>query len=451
MSKVENQTDPSSLRESIFADIERGENLLSLPATLAKVIEVINDENASVDSLAAAIQRDPSLTATIVRMANTPYYGRMSRCSSLSDAVMTLGSLTMKSIALTATALNPKNIREQCGINPEEFVANSITVATMAREIAVAVEYSCPEDALMAGLLHDIGVLYFMGNQTEIYRDVTAQSVAGESLVESEISVLGVSHMEVGEALMRRWHLPEKIRVCVGGHHHAEAAMVADSGSAADEVLLKVVQLAVAVSGDSYLQYRRKLDCDLNCVNGLMKTLGLSDDKLSAIVSSVLSDSLEVAAGFGMEESAVETLMSQANKKLGQYLNSLQRLMRDREELSAKILNEERRKGVAESRIAIMATLSHHINNSAMVVMGKAEALSVTLQPELSDKAYKVAAKDLQAIVNSIEKIKHALEKMSHVAEADIMRVHDTTATLDLDTLIKDSARLDKSALPLCK
>jgi putative nucleotidyltransferase with HDIG domain len=449
MSTVKDNARALALKESILADIVRGDNLLSLPANLAKVLEVINDENASIDSLADAIQRDPSLTATIIRMANTPYYGRMTRCSSLHDAVMTLGSLTMKSVALTATVLNPKNIQEQCGINPEEFVANSLTVATLAREIAFATGYPAPEDALTAGLLHDIGVLYFMSSHSVTYSEVAERVAKGDSMPECEMSTFGIDHMKVGEELISRWHLPEVICKCVGAHHQADRGEVPEALES--DVLMTIVQLAVAVAGDSYLQQRRKLDCDLKCVSALSASLKLSDEKLSEIVSKALTESLEVASGFGMNESSVETLMATANKKLGHYLNSLQRLMRDREELSVKILSEERRKGVAESRIAIMASLSHHINNSAMVAMGKAEALSVILEKELSKSAFSPVARDLQTIVESLTSIKTTLEQMSHVADSDIMAVYDKSKTLDLDTLIRNSVRLDKSSLSLIK
>ncbi len=452
---AEEKSAATAMRESILAEITRGDNLLSLPATLAKVLEVINNDDASIETLAAAIQKDPSLTATVIRVANSPYYGRMARCSSLSDAVMTLGSLTMKSIALTATALNPKHIQEQCGINPEEFVANSITVATMAREIAVATNYRSPEDALTAGLLHDIGILYFMGNHTEKYSEVTTTSAAGKNLNDAEREVFGLSHMEVGEALLRKWHLPDLICRSVSGHHHNEAddnPAESESTTAGEEnSLITIVRLAVSVSGDSYLQYRRNLECDLHCVSDLMRALHLSDEALSKIVTTVLNQSMEIASGFGMDASSVEKLLAQANKKLGQYLNSLQRLMRDREELSAKILTEERRKGVAESRVAIMATLSHHINNSAMVAMGKAEALSVILCGQLPKDVHKKVSRDLQTIAESIEDIKNTLEEMSHVADNDIMAVHDKSNTLDLNKLIKDSARLETSVLPLSK
>ncbi len=448
---VSQNTRNPELKESILADITKGDNLLSLPANLANVLAVINDESASIDALADAIQSDPSLTATIIRMANTPYYGRITRCSALSEAVMTLGSLTMKSIALTATVLNPRNIQEQCGIKPEEFVANSLTVATLAHEIAVATGYKKPEDALTVGLLHDIGVLYFMCNHSEVYGEVAEKSSSGGDIAECERDAFGIDHMQIGEELIRRWHLPDDIGECVGKHHQANGQSDNGTSGHGNVELATIVQLAVSVAGDSYLQQRRKLDCDLDCVNDLSSELGLSDERLSEIVASAVRESQEVASGLGMDESSVEELMATANKKLGQYLNSLQRLMRDREELSAKILSEERRKGVAESRIAIIASLSHHINNSAMVAMGKAEALTVILEKELSEAAYRPVAGDLNTIVESIASIKATLEKMSQVADNDIMAVHDQNKTLDLDMLIRNCVRLDKSNLLLSK
>ncbi len=436
----------ATIREEIFADIQRGDNLLSLPASLAKVIEVINDENASIDTLASAINKDPSLTATIIRMANTPYYGRMSRCSSLSEAVAMLGSLTVKSVALTATALNPKNIQEQCGISPEEFVANSITVAMMAREIAVAVGYSKHEDALTAGLLHDIGVLYFMGNHTELYKDAVSRASESVSLTSSEDSVFGINHMKVGEALAERWHLPKSITASISQHHvpfGGSGADVRTVSGEGDERLMLIIRLATVMAGESYLPSHRNMESDLESVNLLIKKLGIDQEALSRLVGEVFGQSLNVSAALGLSDPSIEGLMTLANKKLGQYLNSLQRMMREREELNTKILVEERRKGVAESRIAIMATLSHHINNSAMVAMGVAEALSLTLKPELSKETYSEASSSLKTIVDSVENIKLTLAEMSHVADNDIMAVHDKDATIELDALIIQSKKMN--------
>ncbi|HSG98743.1 MAG TPA: HDOD domain-containing protein, partial [candidate division Zixibacteria bacterium] len=228
----------TAVQTDILSDIRDGQNLFSLPVTMYEILEALADERAGVERLAHAINRDPALTTTVLRVSNSPYYHRVSEVRNLSEAVMTIGDLSVRTIALTATILNPKHIERLSGIDPVEFVANSIAVATIAHTLAQEVGYHKPQNALTAGLIHDLGVLYFMSRHTERYREVVRACADGRNLLDVETEVFGVNHTEAGAEIARAWRLPEELITTIKAHHSGGETDV-------DDGLGLIVQLAV--------------------------------------------------------------------------------------------------------------------------------------------------------------------------------------------------------------
>lgn len=400
--------------EQISKDIRKQNRGLSISPAISKIIEVINDENSSVADLANSIQGDPGLAATVLRVANSAYYQRRNEARSINDAIMTLGELNVRVIALTASILQPRDLEETSGFNSVEFVANSVTVGSIARILATKISGVKPEEALMAGLLHDIGQLFLVVTYPRQYADVIRLCDDGVDILEAENKVFGVDHQQVGASLSENWRLPTVYSACIRTHH---------SSSATDERLVLTLRLAVALSGDSHLSYRRHLKRDILSVAELSAQLDVPQDELPGIVSQAAGESMELAGRFDLQIGDSDELIRRVNRKLAHYLFALENLLRESETQHQRRLEEERLRVSAESRAETVTRLSHHINNAAASILGKSDVLLEILpQMELGDKQGFIE-KELKSIAQSVEKIRTALDEMGEIVPAESLTI----------------------------
>lgn len=193
-------------------------NLPSLPATVHHVLDLLSRDATGASELAHALAADPGLTAAVLRMANSTFFGLSRQVTSLRDAVPVLGYRTVYALALAAAA-------NRCiGITASEielvrFWNRSIRVATLTREIAEAGDCE-GEQAHSAGLLHDIGRLVLASLHGDRYRiATTARRTDPAAGLQQERQLVGTDHAEVGGYLAEAWNLPAGIVDAIARHH----------------------------------------------------------------------------------------------------------------------------------------------------------------------------------------------------------------------------------------
>ena len=197
--------------------------LPTLPTVFVAILEQITSENASAEDVARIIERDQSLTARVLAVANSAYYGFQTKISTVPRAVALLGFGVIKNLALSVSVfddfLNPIDI---VGFDKARFWEHSLVCAAVAREIAEQTKISAPDELYVAGLLHDIGKVALDVACGELYRDLLKQATEGEarSLV-LEQNILGIDHAEVAGMLSQRWNLPDSIAAAICNHHKA--------------------------------------------------------------------------------------------------------------------------------------------------------------------------------------------------------------------------------------
>jgi len=186
---------------------------------------MVEAEATTVEDLGRVVQRDPGMTANILKLVNSAYFGLRQRVSDPSEAVSFLGVETLKSLALV------HGIFQQVAGFPTWFNGghlwrHSLETATVARDIArseglgPAVEADC----FTGGLLHDVGLLILASGLREDYRQVyeTLRADPGD-VPEAELRILGVHHGEVGAHVLGLWGLPVSVVESVARHHHPPA------------------------------------------------------------------------------------------------------------------------------------------------------------------------------------------------------------------------------------
>lgn len=206
--------------------IERGEDLPTLPSIVLQLHQVLDDDRAGANAVASVIGQDPALTARLLRAANSAAFSRgTERLGSVSAAVSRMGLNQVRSVCIVLAVVrafgNSRGL-----LNHHEFWTHSATVATIAsdlwRRYGDNPEIK-PEDAYVAGLLHDVGLLvleqYFPSDFEAVLRRQEESSGPLWSMEEEE---LGLDHGAVAGLLVGRWALPPFIGEAVANHHHPE-------------------------------------------------------------------------------------------------------------------------------------------------------------------------------------------------------------------------------------
>lgn len=209
--------------------VENIRRLPSLPSIATRLMEVVNSPYSSADDAATLIEKDPAMTSTVLRMANSAFYGMPRSISSVSSAVVILGFNTIRSIVLSASIIKAFPSHEHdAAFDRQRFWRHSILCALGAKMIARRALVLDPEGAFCAGIMHDIGKLIFEQFVTGEFSEACKRAVREQrSLVEMEKQVLGVNHAEIGRILSDKWALPLDLEQALVFHHtpqHADKA-----------------------------------------------------------------------------------------------------------------------------------------------------------------------------------------------------------------------------------
>ena len=197
-------------------------DLPTLPVVARKILLAADDERSSHRTLASIVSRDQSLTAKVLGLANSAYYGHRAQVRTLNHAVSIIGSTMLKQLSLCAFVIDRWKSN---GDNGADFWKHSIAVAYAASFLAERSADISANEAFCAGLLHDIGVLVLDTGFPEEYAKVTeAMEMNPGSRDEVENDVLGIDHLQAGIWLAERWQLPESFIAAIADHHAESAA-----------------------------------------------------------------------------------------------------------------------------------------------------------------------------------------------------------------------------------
>jgi len=220
-------TRAASLR-GILADEKLGllvsqmESLPSLPALYVEIIEELWSPDASISRISEIVSKDPGMTAKILQLVNSTFFGIRRRITDPAEAVAYLGIETIQSLALSVQAFSRFDVRSVPGFSIERVWQHSLNVAAIARSIfqLEGRDKTIANEAFTTGLLHDLGMIVLASNIPRHYALVVVHQAGNNCLRhEAELESLGSSHAEVGAYLLGLWGLPDSIIEAIALHH----------------------------------------------------------------------------------------------------------------------------------------------------------------------------------------------------------------------------------------
>lgn len=217
---------PQNLRSDIGEKVKSVEiKLPELSSIVAELNEIVADPLSSANDVAEVVNKSPSLTVLLLKIANSAFYGFPSKIDTISRAVTLIGSKQIASLALGVSIMNSFKDIPKTIVDMESFLKHSLACGLISRILSAHMNIGQTEQMFVSGLLHDIGRLilykYFPDESKIIFK---LASERDKSLYTVERSHIGFSHARIGKNLLKAWKLPIAIENNVVFHHRPSEA-----------------------------------------------------------------------------------------------------------------------------------------------------------------------------------------------------------------------------------
>ena len=208
--------------ESLKCLISQIKSIPSIPSLYLELMEELKSENSSIQNIGKIISRDIGMSAKILQLVNSSFFGTRRHMANLMEAVVFLGIETIRALVLSSHIFSQLNQSPFCGYSIEDLWDHSLRACIRSSRFAQAcnMDQKLVDYSMMAGLLHDAGKLILIANLQEEYRKVlNLKKERGLPEHEAEKVVFLTSHAEVGAYLLGLWGLPDPVVEAVAYHH----------------------------------------------------------------------------------------------------------------------------------------------------------------------------------------------------------------------------------------
>ena len=273
--------------------IEKIDDLPTLPRTVLKITELVNDPKSSAKDLARVITDDQVLTARLLKLVNSSFYGFPERISTVTGAIVLLGFDAIRNLLLTTSVFdlfanhNRKKKQDQ-----EKFWDHSLGCAVGAKVIGNYLRHDKIEELFVSGLLHDIGkiveMMYLSDEYTKVVTVIDSENIL---MTAAENKVLGYNHAEVGKLLAEKWNLPAKLVQVIAYHHQpANASSFAMEAAIVHLADIFCRALNMGYGGDNKIppldgSAWKRLKIGTNAIDTIMATMRREYRDISAFIS----------------------------------------------------------------------------------------------------------------------------------------------------------------------
>lgn len=247
----------------------------TLPPIAMKVMNLIQDDFASLTVLEETISRDQGFVTRLLRIANSPYYGQDRKIDDIKQALMLIGFETLKSLVI-ATAL--RDLHRKFGVFEQRLWEHSLGVGLCSSLLAMITKIAKPDEALVCGLIHDVGKTVINNSLPDLYQQLYDKLFESRvsSIKELESAEFGFDHTVIGSLISKKWKLPEKIEIVITYHH---TYPYPDYEDAAYSDICNIVRVADQICNSLGIGLKKPLEIDVD-----YESLDLTQDAFNEVV-----------------------------------------------------------------------------------------------------------------------------------------------------------------------
>jgi len=275
---------PESIAETIA---NQTIEIATLPEVTMRIVKVVQDPRSTAHDLHKIVSNDPALSARVLRVVNSAFYGLPGQIGSLDRAIMLLGLNAVKNISIAASLSKMFKQATRCDdFTGKDLWEHSVAVGAANKLITTQMGLSLPDEAFLAGLIHDIGLVSLMQFQGKKLPDIVALAKAGVAFRKAEEEIVGASHTQIGMALAARWKFPRSFQY-VAGYHHTPLELAQEN-----RLLTTVSHVSDVICAQKGLGIRITVETN-EVAPEFLAELGLTREQLEQITVNI-EDELEV-------------------------------------------------------------------------------------------------------------------------------------------------------------
>ncbi len=215
--------DAKQVEAIVQSAVQEISHIATLPEVTMKIIQLVEDPDSTANDLNKIISNDPALGARILKVVNSAFYGLPGQIGSINRAIVLLGLNAVKNIAIAASLAKLfRGGKIANNFDARELWSHAIACATGTKLLAQHAGLGLPDEAFLAGLIHNIGIMVEIQARRSKFVQVMEklEKEPQTTLRQAEQEILGASHEQFGTALCKLWKFPQSFQYVTGFHHN---------------------------------------------------------------------------------------------------------------------------------------------------------------------------------------------------------------------------------------
>lgn len=198
--------------------------LRPFPAAASSLMTACDREDATARQLSEIIKHDPALSLKLLQIANSPIYGFAGEIRSVDHATVVLGMRALRDLAISTAVSDAFASGDSKSASArQQLWVHSLSCGAIARTLSGTLGMGTPDEAFLAGIVHDVGKLFFFDHEPQQYLQATING-PHINIVDIETSTFGIAHTSVGQRCGQNWGLPDEINDVICFHHAPDEA-----------------------------------------------------------------------------------------------------------------------------------------------------------------------------------------------------------------------------------
>ena len=270
-------------RQIVHQAIQEISHIATLPEVTLKIIRLVEDPDSTARGLHQVISNDPALGTRILKVVNSAFYGLPDQIGSINRAIVLLGLNAVKNIAIAASLAKLFRGGKICpSFDARDLWTHCIAVATGTRLLADKTGLGLPDEAFLAGLIHDIGIMVEVQARRNQFVEAIKKLEADPNLNlrQAELECIGATHEQFGTALCQLWKFPPSFAHVTGYHH--DPLQLADN----HRTLASLVHVADILAAKTEQGFTRSVET-IEVDPQLLEQIGLTASQLDEVAGAV--------------------------------------------------------------------------------------------------------------------------------------------------------------------